>query len=243
MQTTGKACSHLDYYKSVKRFCNWMVEEDILPVSPMTKIKAPRIPEPIIRPLTEDHIETLLEICPAETFIGSRNRAMFLVFLQTGLRLSELAAIMLDDVNVEEMTITVMGKGAKERKVALSRTTLKAMVHYLSMRDDKYKCLWVSISRKPMTVDGIGQIFKKTLKERSGITDVRVSAHTIRHTFATMLLTNGAAEGSLQTLLGHSTQKMTRHYTATVRQQVALDAGRKFSPVEYLQKGHQKRGV
>jgi integrase/recombinase XerC len=234
LQERGGAPSSVSgYCKSVKRFFNWMVEEKILDQSPMARIHPPRVPQKIIMPFSPEHIKNLLLLCVDGTFIGARNRALVLMFLDTGLRLSEMAGIQLVDINFDREVIKVMGKGAKERVVRIGRTAQKALLHYLLMRQDDYPCLWVSEERKPLTHWGIAQVID-TLKKRSGISDVRCSAHTFRHTFATRALMNGAGEFEVQSLLGHSKLDMTRRYAASLRSEEAVVGHRKWSPVDNL---------
>lgn len=232
LQEKGAPASVSGYYKSVKRFFNWMVEEKVLDRSPMVTIHPPRVPQKVIMPFNPEHIKHLLLLCDDRTFIGARNRALVLVFLDTGLRLSEMAGIQLADIRGRE-TVKVMGKGAKERVVRIGKTAQKALLRYLLMRQDSHLCLWVSEERKPLTHWGIAQVID-TLRKRSGITDVRCSAHTFRHTFATRALMNGAGEFEVQSLLGHSKLDMTRRYAASLRSEEAVVGHRKWSPVDNL---------
>lgn len=129
-------------------------------------------------------------------------------------------------------TITVMGKGAKQRVVRIGLSCQKALLKYLYMRHDNQPCLWLNIWRNPITGDGIQQILK-VLKVRAGITG-RCSPHSLRHSFATMALTNGAGEFEVQSLLGHSTLTMTRKYVQTLNSQAAVLAHKRWSPVDNL---------
>jgi integrase/recombinase XerC/integrase/recombinase XerD len=175
----------------------------------------------------------MLLLYDENTFIGARNRAIILTLLDTGLRLSELANIQLNDIDFDREIIKVMGKGAKERVVGLGVKTQKALLHYLLMRKDNYPCLWLTEERKPFRAEGI-QIMIRRLGKRAGITSVRVSPHTFRHTFGTQLLQNGLGEFAVQSLLGHSTLTMTRRYVATLNSEQAVQGYRKFSPVDNL---------
>ena len=99
-----------DYYRCVKQFLNWMVEERVLKQNPMATIRPPKVPKKVITPFTADHIKRLLLLCDDRQFLGARNRAIVLMFLDTGLRLSELANIQIKDVDFDRETIKVMGK-------------------------------------------------------------------------------------------------------------------------------------
>jgi integrase/recombinase XerC/integrase/recombinase XerD len=233
LQEKNAPASVSGYYKSVNRFFSWLVEEKILDRSPMATIRPPRVPQKVIMPFSPEHIRCLLLLCDNRAFIGARNRALVLAFLDTGLRLSEMAGIQLADIDFDRETIKVMGKGAKERVVRIGKTAQKALLRYLLMRQDNHSCLWVSEERKPLTHWGIAQVID-TLKKRSGISEVRCSAHTFRHTFATRALMNGAGEFEVQSLLGHSKLDMTRRYAASLRSEEAVVGHRRWSPVDNL---------
>lgn len=234
IQEKNQAISVSDYYKVIKRFFNWLVGEDILSSSPMARIRPPKVPQKLVVPFKPEHIETLLLACDASSkFLALRNRAIILTFLDTGLRLSELTNIQLKDIDFDREVITVMGKGAKERVVGLGKRTQKALLRYLLARTDNYPCLWVTEERRPLTVVGIVELMK-VLKRRAGLEGVRCSAHTFRHTFGTWALLNGASEREVQSLLGHSSQRMVQHYTATITSEHAVQRHRHFSPVDRL---------
>ncbi len=139
------------------------------------------------------------------------------------------------------MTLTGSGKGNWQRrqgKVCCHfRLTQKALLKYLLSRGSDSAWLWLTEEKKPLTLEGIAQVFKKTLKARSGLKDVRVSPHTFRHTFATTALRNGADIRDVQSLLGHSTLRMTMRYVATVNSEQAVQRHKKWSPVDALKLG------
>jgi integrase/recombinase XerC len=233
LQETNSQISVGDYYRCVKRFLNWMVEERMLTHNPMDVIRPPKIPKKMIAPFTPDHIKRLLLLCDERKFLGARNKAIILVLLDTGLRLSEAVSIQLADVNFDRETIKVMGKGAKERVVRIGRTAQKALLRYLLMREDDHPCLWVTEERRPLRQEGISQMLK-VLKHRAKLEGVRCSAHTFRHTFATRALLNGAGEFEVQSLLGHERLDMTRRYAASLRSEAAVVGHRRFSPVDNM---------
>ena len=109
-----KPYSFYDYSRAIKRYFNWLVEEKILAESPMTGWKPPLVPKTIIQPLKVEHLQLLLAQCNTKTFIGIRNKAIIFTFLDTGLRLSELAYIKIEDVDFHRGIIKVMGKGSTE---------------------------------------------------------------------------------------------------------------------------------
>ena len=237
-----KRCSPVSvncYYRCVKRFFNWMVAEGMLQDNPMASIRHPRMPQTIIRPFTAQNISDMLELCDgapdrAIHFIDVRNKAITLMLLDTGLRVSELINIQVKDIDIDHGTIRVMGKGAKERVVGIGRKAQKALLKYLLMRKDGLSCLWVNLKRKPLTVRGVRRMFR-VLGERAEFgKEVRCSPHTFRHTFATEAIKNGANLFEVQSLLGHSTLIMTRRYAATIDSETAVRNHRAFSPADNM---------
>jgi integrase/recombinase XerC len=222
-----------DYYKVTRRFFSWLVEEGRLDHNPMVKVRAPRVPQNIIKVFTAEHIRDILLLCEDGTRTGVRNRAMIITLLDTGIRLSELVRIQVNDIDIQRGIITIMGKGARQRVVGISRSAIRAIINYYEQRPGECPQLWLTEEGNPITSDGVSQIFK-ALKRRAGFSDVRLSAHTFRHTSGTMALLNGASEREVQLLLGHSTNRMTQHYTATINSQNVVARHKDFSPVDRL---------
>ena len=233
LRETNNSISVSDYYKSIKRFFNWLVDEGLIEKSPMQNIKPPKKETKIIRPFSQQDIDNLLLLCSGNRFLDFRNKAIILMFLDTGLRLSELAGIQLIDINFDRETIKVMGKGARERVVRIGKTTQKALLRYLLNRHDDYPCLWVTEERRPLSVAGV-QIAIKKLCYRAEIKDAKRGPHTFRHSFAINFLRNGGGEFALQILLGHSSLYMTRQYVSTFGAEDSFKAHQKASPVDYM---------
>jgi integrase/recombinase XerC len=223
-----------DYYRNSKRFFNWLIEQQILTVNPMSLIRPPREEKKVIQPFTQDNISLLLEACDLSSpFLAARNKAIILTFVDSGLRLSEMASVQIADLNIEQKTIKVLGKGSKERFVGIGKATQKAILKYLMLRHDELPGLWVTEERQPMTWVGI-QIMIRRLRDSAGLTGKRRSPHTFRHTFATQALLNGASEREVQMLLGHSTVTMTQRYQRTITAEYAIQGYKKFSPVDRM---------
>jgi len=233
LQETNNPQSVHDYYRTAKRFFNWLVEEGVLKISPMEKIHPPKVEQKVIVPFKAEHIKIMLKLCDPTTFCGLRNRAMVLIFVDTGVRLKEMWSMKVEDIDFKCGVIKVHGKGAKERVVGIVKNTQKALLRYLLSRDDAHSCVWVTEERSPLTYEGLATIFKR-MAMRAGFNDVRCSPHTFRHTFATMSLDNGAGEFEVQALLGHNKLDMTRRYTASLNSAKAVLRHKKFSPVEHL---------
>ena len=234
LRETNSPVSVGDYYKAIKRFFNWLIQEGIIEgASPLQNIRPPRKEEKIVRPFSQQDIDNLLLLCSGNRFVDLRNKAIILMFLDTGLRLSELANIQLRDINFDREIIKVMGKGAKERVVRIGKTTQKAVLRYLLIRQDNHSCLWVTEERKPLTVSGV-QIAVKKLCHRAEITDAKCGPHTFRHSFAINFLRNGGGEFALQLMLGHASLYMTRRYVSTLGAEDSFKAHQKASPVDNM---------
>ncbi|MET0039091.1 tyrosine-type recombinase/integrase [Dehalococcoides mccartyi] len=106
-------------------------------------------------------------------------------------------------------------------------------MRYLLTRQDECPALWLSTTGAGLSTEGI-KVVVRELGKRAGLTGVRCSPHTFRHTFATQALINGAGEFEVQSLLGHSTLTMTKRYTASLRSEYAVQEHKKFSPVDNM---------
>lgn len=231
-QTHMATISVHHHYRAVKRFFNWMVEEDILKEIPFKNVHM-KVPQIIIQPYPMETIERMVAACDDTKFIGSRDKALILMLLDTGLRLKEITSVMISDINPQSGLITVLGKGNKKRVVRVGKRAQKALFKYLMKRNDEYPNLWVSEERRPLTSWGVYRSIH-SLSHALGITDVKRLVHAFRHTFATQSLRNGAGEFEVQSLLGHTTLKMTHHYVETLNSQDAVISHRKFSPADNM---------
>jgi len=234
LQGHCKPVSVHDYYGVVNRFFNWLIQEGVIEQSPLSRMHPPRIPREIIQPFTADYIERMLMLCDG-SFLGCRNRAIILTFLDTGLRLSEMANIKLSDIDFGREIIKVMGKGSRERLVRIGKETQRSLLKYLLQRSDSLPGLWVTEERRPMKAGGIQTVVRR-LGQRIGIKGIRCSPHTFRHTFGTSALRHGADVRDVQSLLGHSTLGMTMRYLQTVSSEDAVRHHSNWSPVDNLKR-------
>jgi len=232
IQDEGKKPSSVHiFYRSLKTFYNWLVREGLIKESPMVNIRSPRIPKILIHPFSEQDIENLMLLCSGNKFLDLRTRAMFLIFLDTGIRLEEMSRIRLSDLNLDNGTIYIMGKGSKERLVRIGKKTQRALLKYLLSRNDDYPELWSTEERKPMTLKGIKTSVRRYC-ERAVISGARRSPHTFRHTAAIKYLRNGGDLFTLQIMLGHATLEMTRRYVSSLGADDMMRVHAKASPVD-----------
>lgn len=225
------------YVRTLKAFYSWLVREGYVEVNPMSRVGMPKAPKIIIGTLSDEQVRRLLVAPKVTTPLGFRDYCILVILLDTGMRLSELAALSLKDVQLEKGEFKVLGKGQKERIVPMGSTVQKAIWKYLNRyrRDPvvpSIDSLFLNRIGKPMSPDSIYRMIRN-YGERLGFEDIRCSPHTFRHTFAKNYLLNGGDIFSLQKILGHSSLEVVKLYVnmaaADVRSQ-----HRKFSPVDML---------
>jgi site-specific recombinase XerD len=210
--------------------------------NPITNIKPKAPKEQPVEPYSQEEMRKLIMVCDhdysnAAKFLGARNKAIILLFVDTGMRLSELGNLTLDHISLDTGRALVRGKGEKQRFVAFNSTTKKSLWKYLIIREQIVKesardWLWITEEGTRLTVAGLNIAFRR-IKNRAGITG-RGSVHKLRHTFALNALRGLKDPTLLQLLLGHKTLEMTRRYTQGLKIEEALSAIDKASPVDRL---------
>lgn len=191
----------------LKSFFGWLTAEEFIQRDPTKKIKPPKKEKRLPKALSIEELEMLREGCETK-----RQRAFIEVLYATGCRLSEVQQLNKNDIDTRLMSTKVIGKGNKEREVYFS---FKAMYHlkkYLQTRDDDCEALFVT-ERKPyrrLSNRGIQREIGKIAKQ-AGL-EKNVHPHILRHTFATLLLNNGAELAAVQALLGHENASTTQIY-------------------------------
>ena len=150
----------------MRRLFNWSIEEGFLEKSPVKGIHFKPPPPPPIQPYSIEELKRFLAVCELDIrtgapFIGLRNKAMLLLFVDTALRSNELAQLGLTDLSLEQKRVRVIGKGNKVGICLFSAKTAKALWAYLIERKRRAKCeaLWVTEEGRPFTVDGVGSFF------------------------------------------------------------------------------------
>lgn len=212
-----RASSVVRALSSVRSFHGFLVREGQSARDPAAGVVRPKLPRSLPRPLPLEDVERLLA-APAEgTSSGLRDRAVLETLYGAGLRVSELVGLDVDDVDLEEGSVRVLGKGGKERDVPIGRHAREAMGAYLT---SARPALATSRSRAAvflnqrggrLTRQGCSKILAVQVK-RAGI-GKRVTPHTLRHSFATHLLEGGADVRVVQELLGHASVATTQIYT------------------------------
>jgi len=216
-------------FVALRAFFKFLTREEAIAVNPMDRVEKVRVPRKVIQTLSASQVEALLGVC-RRGFTGARLRAIILVLLDTGLRVSELCGINLEDVSWDEGTLRVMGKGSKERVVPFGEAARQALIGYLAKRGKLagQSAVFVTCYRDRLNRHEVHRILQNAGR-RAGLSGVRCSPHTFRHTCAVMYLRNGGDAFTLQKLLGHATLDMTRRY-CELSQTDALAKHRQASP-------------
>ncbi|MFC1566798.1 tyrosine recombinase XerC [bacterium] len=213
-----------DYKKSsierkiavMKSFYKFLIAENIVKKTNFLYLRAPKKDKRIPSFLTQDEMDALLDAPDDGTLFGLRDRTVFEVFYSTGIRISELTNMRYNDIDFFGETISIRGKGNKERIVPIGRNSLSVVKKYCDERNKKFKLnnrSFIFINRKGehINVRSIRRIVEKYIKKVSIIK--KISPHTLRHTFATHLLNAGCDLKSVQDMLGHESLTTTQNYT------------------------------
>ena len=201
---------------SIRSFYNYLLLNNIIQDNKFLSIKNPKIEKRLPNFLNYNEISDLLNGIDTSNIKGLRNRLIIELLYATGCRVGELCKIKIQDINESNKTIRIHGKGSKERIVFYGEYAQDYLNKYLDKRDDlltdkKTDYLLISDSNKPIEVYDVENIVSKIVHDIS--LKHHVTPHTLRHTFATHLLNNGADIKSVQELLGHSSLNTTGIYT------------------------------
>ena len=203
------------YMRSIRAFWSWLIEEEIIESTPFSKLKIPKPPKKIIAAFSPYQIESLLSVMNGSAE-GYRGAVIVLTLLDTGLRVNELINLKMGNVWLEDGLVKVLGKGNKERLVPIGKQIRKLLWRYINQyRPEpalpKLDNLFLTQDGRPLTKNRVDSIMKR-YGLMAGLTGVRCSPHTLRHTFAINFLRNDGDVFSLQKILGHSSLEMTRRY-------------------------------
>lgn len=202
---------------SIKQFFKYLLLEKVIEENPTAHIRTPRMKKSIPGVITLDEVERILSAPDESTPEGLRDAAMLEILYATGIRVSELIGIKLNDVNFELGFVIVYGKGSKERIVPIGDKAKEKLIEYLRdsrpalLKSRDAKALFVTRLCRGMTRQGFWKIIKNNAL-KAGIAK-KISPHTLRHSFATHLLERGADLRTIQIMLGHSDISTTQIYT------------------------------
>ena len=216
LQENGKKPSSISRcIASIRSFYQFVLKRKKIKVDPTANIQAPKIEKRVPSVLTSKEVELLLEQPKDIDLKGTRDKAMLEFAYATGMRVTEIISLNIDDVNLEEGYVTCK-TGNKQRTIPLGTMSLNALKEYVDdardvlIKNDDEKALFVNVNGGRLTRQGFWKIIKY-YKEQAHITK-DITPHVLRHSFATHLLQNGADLKAIQTMLGHSDISSTQVY-------------------------------
>ena len=206
---------------ALRGFLRYLARREISSLDP-SLVDLPKATKKQVTFLHYDEVESMLDLIPIDTESGLRDRAILELLFSGGLRVSELIKLNRDSINFDRREFTVRGKGQKDRPIFVSHSAAEAVKDYLAVRTDDLPALFLNNSRNLQAVNNSGDYRRLTPRSiqriiekyarLAGITK-HVTPHTLRHSFATDLLMNGADLRSVQALLGHHDISTTQIYT------------------------------
>lgn len=204
---------------TLRSFYKFLVKRNMITSNPVLVIRTPKQEKKLPKFLDYEEVKRLLDTPPLDNWLGARDRAMLETLYSTGIRVSELVALNLDDVDFLGEVVHVRGKGKKERIAPIGSSALQVIQHYMEFRNKRAqsssnfdpKVLFVNKHGRRLSTRSVRRKMDKYLK-MAGL-DPSISPHTLRHSFATHMLNNGADLRSVQELLGHQSLSTTQIYT------------------------------
>ena len=211
---------------TLRSFYKFLVKRNYVESNPVTSIKTPKQEKKLPKFLEYEEVQRLLNTPPVNTWLGARDRAILEVLYSTGMRVSEIVSLNMDDVDFLGEVIHVRGKGKKERISPIGSSALQSIQNYIEFRNKRMqnnsnfdaKVLFANKHGQRLSTRSVRRKMDKYLLE-AGL-DPAISPHTLRHSFATHMLNNGADLRSVQELLGHQSLSTTQIYTHVTTSQI-----------------------
>ena len=225
MQKKGKASSSISRAcAAIKSFYQFLFREQLIDEDPTANLDAPKLEHRLPKVLTVEEVEKLLCQPDITTPLGMRDRAMLELLYATGMRVSELISISVENINLEMGFLRCIGKGSKERIVPIGDIAVDYIKDYIAdarkklLNGKESNILFLNRDGNGLTRQGFWKIIKKYSKEAEF--DKKITPHTLRHSFATHLLENGADLRAVQEMLGHADISTTQIYTHITRSKI-----------------------
>ena len=237
METSPKTKAH--YLSVLNSFYNYMIFNGIIKNNPCSGIRLPKLEKKLPNYLTIEEIDKLLDIKLIKP-IDYRNKAMLEVLFATGTRISELINLTLNQIDYNECIIRVLGKGKKDRIIPIGNTAMEYLKLYINeyrgfiLKTKNSEYVFINKNGTKISRQGFFKILKKLVKQ-AGI-EKDVSPHTLRHSFATYLLNNGADLRIIQELLGHENLVTTEIYSHLSNKKIEED-------YQHHPRAHKEKGI
>jgi len=219
-------------FRSIQQFARWLADEGEIQTSFTMGLKPPAIPEEPPPVLTPSDLSALLRSTEGTDLPERRDRAILSLLMDTGMRVSELVGLRLDDLSVREGYAVVLGKGRRPRTVVFDRKAAADVDRYLRKRPEHSAAettdaVWLG-ERGPLTVNGVEQMIRRRARQ-AGL-EGRVYPHLFRHTFAHQYLSAGGQEGDLMRLAGWKSRQLLDRYGASAAAERARASHKALSP-------------
>lgn len=196
---------------SIRSFYRFLLKEGVIEKNPVTTLELPKIDKKLPTFLTEEEVIKLINSPNDKKLIGFRDKLILIFLYSTGMRVSEIVSLKVSQLDIDKGEVIITGKGKKDRVIFLTDELKDMIKSYLKKRKKNSNVLFLNRNGKPLTDKGIRLLVEKYAKKV--VPYKKVTPHTLRHTFATHLLTNGADLRVVQELLGHTKLSTTQIYT------------------------------